>query len=387
MKKRVKASIIGTGFMGRVHLEAISRLGFVEVVALGTTNANRASRLANEFCIDRLETDYRQILDDPEIQVVHICTPTALHAQMVKDALLAGKHVLSEKPLATSVAEARDLVKLAKEKGVRNCTNHNLRFYPLVQQMRRLREQGELGEVLVVQGTYLQDYLLYETDWNWRLDSKDSGPSCAMADIGSHFCDMIEHITGIRITGLCADLNTFHPTHKRPKGSVETFAGKLETPQDSEEFTVDTEDYGAVLLHLGEGARGSLMAGEVFAGRKNRLNVEIYGTKASVSWNQERPEELWIGHRDSPNEILLKDPTLVAPEVRQFTALPAGHAEGYDDTFKNIFRRFYASVEDPSLAPDYPQFEDGLRQLLIIEAELASNKKRGWVDVPSVTEK
>jgi len=279
------------------------------------------------------------------------------------------------------------LVKLAKEKGVRNCTNHNLRFYPLVQQMRRLREQGELGEVLVVQGTYLQDYLLYETDWNWRLDSKDSGPSCAMADIGSHFCDMIEHITGIRITGLCADLNTFHPTHKRPKGSVETFAGKLETPQDSEEFTVDTEDYGAVLLHLGEGARGSLMAGEVFAGRKNRLNVEIYGTKASVSWNQERPEELWIGHRDSPNEILLKDPALVAPEVRQFTALPAGHAEGYDDTFKNIFRRFYASVEDPSLAPDYPQFEDGLRQLLIIEAELASNKKRGWVDVPSVTEK
>lgn len=385
MKKRVKAAVIGTGFMGRVHLEAISRLGFVEVVALGTTNANRASRLAREFCIDRLETDSRKILDDSEIQVVHVCTPTAQHAQMVKDALLAGKHVLCEKPLATSVAAARELASLAKQRNLRNCTNHNLRFYPLVQHMRRLREQGELGEILVVQGTYLQDYLLYETDWNWRLDSRDSGPSFAMADIGSHFCDMIEHITGLKITGLCADLKTFHPTHKRPKGSVETFAGKLEKPQDSEDFAVDTEDYGAVLLHLGEGTRGSLMAGEVFAGRKNRLNVDVYGTKAAVSWNQERPEELWIGRRDSPNQILLKDPALVTPEVRQFAALPAGHAEGYDDTFKNIFRRFYASVEDPSLAPDYPQFEDGLRQLVIIEAELASNRKRVWVDVPSVT--
>lgn len=387
MKKRVKTGIIGTGFMGRVHLEAISRLGYVEVLALATSEPERANWLAREFCIGRVETDYRKVLDDSEIQVVHICTPTAAHAQMVKDALLAGKHVLSEKPLATSVAAARELVKIAQDKGLRNCTNHNLRFYPLVQHMRRLREQGELGEILVIQGTYLQDYLLYETDWNWRLDSKDSGPSCAMADIGSHFCDMIEHISGIRITGLCADLNTFHPTRKRPKGWVESFAGKLVKPEAFEDYPVDTEDYGAVLLHFGEHARGSLMAGQVFAGRKNRLNVEIYGTKASVSWNQERPEELWIGYRNSNNQVLLKDPALVAPEARGFADLPAGHAEGYDDTFKNVFRRFYASVEDPSAAPEYPQFEDGLRQLMIIEAELASNKKRGWVDVPALTGK
>ena len=200
MKKRVRAAILGTGFIGRVHLEALCRLGFVEVAALATADHGQADRLAREYGVERVEHDYRRVLDDPDIDVIHVCTPTALHAQMVKDALLAGKHVLSEKPLATSVADAVELVELAKKQGVRNCTNHNLRYYPLVQHMRRMREQGELGEILVVQGQYTQDYLLYDTDWNWRLDSKDSGPSCAMADIGSHFCDMTEHVTGLRIT-------------------------------------------------------------------------------------------------------------------------------------------------------------------------------------------
>jgi predicted dehydrogenase len=382
--KRVKIGVIGTGFIGRVHLDAIGRVGFVQVCALASADLDQAHRLARDYGIDRVESDYRRILEDPEVQAVHVCTPTALHAQIVKDALLAGKHVLSEKPLATSVAAARELVELAKSKGVRNCCNHNLRYYPLVQHMRRLREEGELGEILVVQGTYSQDYLLYDTDWNWRLDSKESGPSCAMADIGSHFCDMTEYVTGLRISAVCADLNTFHKTRKRPKGTVETFAGKMLKPEDYQEFTVDTEDFGAVLLHIGEKARGSFTAGQVMAGRKNRLNVEVFGAKASVSWDQERPEELWIGNRNSNNQILLKDPALINPAARPFADLPAGHAEGYDDTFKNVFRRFYQSVEDPSVTPDYPQFIDGLRQLLIIEAELASNKKQGWVDVPSL---
>lgn len=382
MKKRVKAAILGTGFIGRVHLEALCRLGFVEVTALATADSNQATRLAEEYGVESVVSDYRRILDDPEVQVVHVCTPTALHAQMVKDALLAGKHVLSEKPLATSVADAREIVALAKEKGVRNCTNHNLRYYPLVQHMRKMREAGELGEILVVQGTYSQDYLLYDTDWNWRLNSQDSGPSCAMADIGSHFCDMTEYVTGLRITELCADLNTFHPKRKRAKGWTETFSGKTQKVQDYEEMAIDTEDFGAVLLHIGDRARGSFTAGQVMAGRKNGLTIEIFGTKAGLSWNQERPEELWIGNRNSYNQVLLKDPSLLAAEARPFADLPAGHAEGYDDTFKNVFRRFYKSVEDPSSTPEYPQFEDGLRQLLIIEAELASNRSRGWVNVP-----
>jgi predicted dehydrogenase len=384
MKKRVRVAILGTGFIGRVHLEALCRLGFIEVAALVTADQDQADRLAREYGVERVETDYRRVLDDPHIEVVHVCTPTALHAQMVKDALLAGKHVLSEKPLATSVADAVELVELAKKQGVRNCTNHNLRYYPLVQHMRRMREQGELGDILVVQGQYTQDYLLYDTDWNWRLDSKDSGPSCAMADIGSHFCDMTEHITGLRISELCAELNTFHSTRKRPTGWVESFAGKLrQGEQEYEEHAVDTEDYGAVLFCIGERARGSFSAGQVFAGKKNGLRIEVYGTKAAVAWDQERPEELWIGNRSSYNQILLKDPALLDPAARPFADLPAGHAEGYDDTFKNVFRRFYQAVEDPAVTPEYPQFEDGLRQLVIIQAELASSEKHGWVNVPA----
>jgi predicted dehydrogenase len=379
--KRVKAAIVGTGFVGRVHLEAACRLGFIDVCVLATADLDQANRLAREYGIDRVESDYHRVLADPEIQVVHICTPTALHARIIRDALHAGKHVLSEKPLATSVAAARELVALAKAKGVRNCTNHNLRYYPLAQHMRTMREQDVLGEILVVQGTYAQDYLLYDTDWNWRLDPKQSGPSCAMADIGSHFCDMTEYVTGLRISEVCADLNTFHKTRKRPTGWVESFAGKMEKPKEYQEFTVENEDFGAVMFHLGQRARGSFTCGQVFAGRKNYFQIEIYGTKGSIAWDQERPEELWIGNRDSYNQILLKDPALLDPGARLFADLPAGHAEGYPDTFKNVFRRFYQSVEDPSIQPVYPQFEDGLRQLMIIEAELKSNKSRGWVDV------
>jgi predicted dehydrogenase len=385
MNKRVKSAILGTGFIGRVHLEALCRLGFVEVAAVVSPDTAQAEALAREYGVERVEADYHRVLDDPNIDVIHVCTPTALHAHMVKDALLAGKHVLSEKPLATSVADAQELVALAKKQGVRNCTNHNLRYYPLVQHMHRMREEGVLGDILVVQGQYTQDYLLYDTDWNWRLDSKDSGPSCAMADIGSHFCDMTEYVTGLRITELCAELNTFHPVRKRATGWTETFSARTQPgQQEYAEQPVDNEDYGAVLLRIGDRARGSFSAGQVFAGKKNGLCIEIYGSKASVVWNQERPEELWIGNRDSYNQILLKDPALLDPAARPFADLPAGHAEGYDDTFKNVFRRFYQSVEDPAVAPEYPQFEDGLRQLMIIEAELTSSKQRAWVDVPAL---
>jgi len=381
MKKRVKTAILGSGFMGRVHLETLCRLGFVEVAAIVTADLDQANRIAEEYGVERVETDYRKVLADPEIQVVHICTPTAMHEHMIKDTLKAGKHILSEKPLATSVRGAQEIVDLAKQAGVRNCTNHTLRFYPLVQQMRRMREAGELGEIIAIQGTYAQDYLLYDNDWNWRLDSKDSGPSCAMADIGSHFCDMIEYVTGLRISRLCADLNTTHKVRRRPTGWVETFTGAMSKPQEYVEQTVDTEDYGAVMLRLGEKARGCFTAGQVFCGRKNHLVVEIYGSKGAVGWDQERPEELWIGNRDAYNGILLKDPSLVKPEVRAFADFPAGHAEGYPDTFKNVFRRFYKSVEDPAVTPEYPQFVDGLRQLKVIEAEIASSQKQGWVDV------
>jgi predicted dehydrogenase len=380
--KSIRTAIFGTGFMGRVHLEAVRRVESVEATAIAGRNEEAARRLGDAFSVPAT-TDYHAVLRDLTIDAVHICTPNAQHFSMAKDALQAGKHVICEKPLTTTVAEAEELVSLAARQGVRNCVCHNLRYYPMVQQMRRLREAGDLGEILVVQGTYSQDWLLYDTDWNWRIDAKAGGPLRCMADIGSHWFDMAEHITGLGVTSLCADLQTFHATRKQPKHSVETFANKLTGPEDYIETAVETEDFGAVLFRMGARTRGCVTASQVSAGRKNRLSIEIYGTKSSVAWDQERPDELWVGHRDVGNEIFLKDPSLLKPGARSYADLPGGHSEGYDDTFKQVFRRFYASIRTPG-APEYPQFVDGLRQLAILNAVLESHRRRSWMDVPGI---
>ena len=379
--KTIRTAIFGTGFMGRVHLEAVRRVEFVEAAAITGRNEEAARKLGAAFSVPAV-ADYRDILRDPAIDAVHICTPNAQHYSMAKDALQAGKHVICEKPLTTTVAEAQELVSLAAKQGLRNCVCHNLRYYPMVQQMRRLREAGDLGEILVVQGTYSQDWLLYDTDWNWRVDAKAGGASRCMADIGSHWFDMVEHVTGLRVTSLCADLQTFHATRKQPKHSVETFANKLLGPEDYIETPVETEDFGAVIFRMGARTRGAMTASQVSAGRKNCLSIEVYGTKSSVVWNQERPDELWQGHRDAGNEIFVKDPSLLKPEARSYADLPGGHSEGYDDTFKQVFRRFYASVRAPG-TPEYPQFVDGLRQMTILDAVLGSSRKRSWMDVPA----
>jgi predicted dehydrogenase len=363
----MKTAIIGSGFMGRVHLEAVRRLGSVEVVTVNS----------------RDEAALQQMFADPTIHAVHICTPNHIHFSLAKAALEAGKHVLCEKPLATSVADATALEILAKAKGLRNCTCQNLRYYPMVQHMRCMREAGELGEILAVQGTYSQDWLLYDTDWNWRIDEQVGGASRTLADIGSHWCDMAEHVTGQKITSVCADLQTFHKTRKRPKGIVESFAGKTLAPEDYDSVPIQTEDFASVMLQMTERARGAFTVSQVSAGRKNRLNIEIYGSKCGVAWDQERPDELWIGNRNSANQVILKDPSLLKPGAQPFADLPGGHSEGYDDTFKQVFRRFYASIEDPTAKPEYPQFADGLRQLKILEAELASHASRAWTQVPA----
>jgi predicted dehydrogenase len=382
--KPIRTAIVGTGFMGRVHLEAVRRTEGVEVAAIVGRTEDAAQRLGAGFGVPLMKADYREVLRDRTIDAVHVCTPNAQHYSMTKDALETGKHVLCEKPITTAVREAEELVSLAAKQGLRNCVCHNLRYYPMVQQMRQLREAGELGEILVVQGTYSQDWLLYDTDWNWRADSKVSGPSRCMADIGSHWFDLAEHLTGLRVTSLCADLQTFHRTRKRPKHSVETFANKLMGPEDYIETPVDTEDFGAVIFRMGTRTRGCMSASQVSAGRKNGFRMEIYGSRSSVAWNQERPDELWVGHRDSGNALFVKDPSLLLPGARGFADLPGGHSEGYDDTFKQVFRRFYASIGSSGTA-EYPQFVDGLRQLKILDAVLESHRARKWVDVPAAT--
>src|SRR5713226_127890 len=381
--KKLKTAVLGTGFMGRVHTEGIRRLGNGEVAAIAASSDEKARKFADELGVERSTGDYRTLLKDPEINAVHVCTPNALHFPMAKAALEAGKHVLCEKPLATSVEEAQQMVDLARAKNLANCTFHNLRYYPMVQHIRRMREAGELGEIYCVQGTYSQDWLLYDTDWNWRIDSSANGRSRAFADIGTHWCDMIEHVTGLRITSVCADLQTFHKTRKRPKGSIETFAGKMTKPEDYDVVPIDTEDYAAVLLRLGDRTRGAFTVSQVSAGRKNRLAIEIYGTKGSAAWDQEKPDELWLGQRNSPNQVIVKDPSLLHEKARPYADLPGGHSEGYDDTFKQVFRRFYKTVADRSAPVEYAQFVDGLRQLQILDKVLESSSKHAWTDVPA----
>ena len=367
--------------MGRVHAEAIRRLGNVDIVAVAAISEDEASRFGQSIGVGRTTADYQAIVADPEIEALHVCTPNALHYPVAMAAMRAGKAVLCEKPLTVSEAEARDLVRTAANQGVANCVNHNLRYYPVVQHIRRMIEDGDLGEILVVQGTYSQDWLLYDTDYNWRIDAKENGPLRVTGDIGSHWMDLAQHLTGMKITALCADLQIFHKTRKRPKVAIETFAGKTLRPEDYEEVPIETEDFASCLVRFGDRARGAYTVSQVSAGCKNRFQIEIFGARCGAIWNQERPDELWIGHRNQASQIVLKDPSLLKPAAATYADLPGGHGEGYGDTHKQVFRRFYKKIADPSAPVEYPTFAEGLWGMHLLEKVIESNQKQGWVTV------
>lgn len=379
--EKLRVAVIGTGFVGRVHVENIRRQADAAVVAIADQTEEIAAGFGRSLGVARTTGNYRDLLDDPSIDAVHICTPNKTHYPIAKDAIEAGKNVICEKPLAMTAAEASRLVALARSRNVVHATSYNLRFYPNVAQMRSMVETGKVGEILAVQGSYVQDWLFYDTDYNWRLEPEVGGSSRAVADIGSHWCDLLEHVTGRRIKAVCAELATFHPIRKKPKRPIETYAGKMLQPEDYEDRPIGTEDFAAVLLRFDGRARGSFTVNQVAAGRKNRLLMEIYGTRCGLTWDGERPNELWIGRRDGNNQLLIKDPSLLEPGARGFADLPGGHAEGYADTFKQFFRRFYAACRDPALAGELPGFDAGLRQLQLVEAVLRSNSQGGWLDV------
>ncbi len=383
--QKIKTAIVGTGFMGKVHAENVRRLGNVEIAAVVGSRPETAQKFADSACIPIATSNIEDVLNNSDIRAVHICTPNVDHFPMSRAAIDAGKAVLCEKPLTMNVEQARLLVEAANAKHAVNCVQHNLRYYPVVQQIRQMIAAGDLGDILIVQGTYSQDWLLYETDWNWRLDSKENGKLRVMGDIGSHWMDMIQHLTGLPISAVCADLATFHKTRKRPRGSVETFSGKRSTLTDYDTFPVDTEDFGIVMLRLGERARGAFTVSQMSAGCKNRFAFEIFGTKAGVAWNQEQPDSLWIGHRNEPNQLIIKDGSLLYPAAAAFADLPGGHSEGYDDSHKQVFKRFYARVENPSAPIDYPTFEDGLRGMILLEKVAESAAKQTWVQLKAAS--
>ena len=379
-KQVIRTAIVGTGWMGKVHLEAIRRLGYVEASVIVASSQRKAEEFAYQWGLPRATADYQEVLSDPAIQTVHICAPNDLHFRMASDALAAGKHVVCEKPLANTVEEGEALVKQAAATGLANCCFFNVRSYPHARQMRFLVQKGELGELWALQGTYSQDWLFHDTDWNWRIDA---GASRTFADIGSHWCDLAEFVTGHRIASVCADMHTVHPIRKKSAESVETFAGKTQHGSDFTEVPVKSEDFANVIFRMDNGARGAMTVSQISAGRKNRVFIELFGSKRGMAWNAEEPDQLWLGERDEPNRIQIKDPSMMDPAIREFADFPGGHSEGFDDTFKQTARQFYNTVQNRAAEVNYPTFADGLRQLKVLDAVLASVRTRGWVEVKS----
>jgi len=382
--EKIKVGVVGTGFIGPAHVEALRRLGTVEVVALAECSDAIAKEKAQMLGIDRHYGDYRKLLADDQIRSVHICSPNYLHYEMAKAALEAQKHVICEKPLAVSIPQAEELVQLADAKALVNAVNFNIRYYPMNRQMKTMVEKGDIGQIFAVRGSYLQDWLFHPTDYNWRLEPELSGQSRAVADIGSHWMDLIEYITGLKITEVCADFATFHKIRKKPLKPVETYAGKVLKPEDYQDVPINTEDYATVLFRFENDARGVMTVNQVAAGRKNRLYFEIDGSKQALEWESETPNQIWIGRRDADNEIMMRDPSLVYPESAELIAYPGGHNEGFPDTFKQLYKEVYGYISGQKTGPaSYPTFRDGLRELVLCESIMKSNQTRAWVKIPS----
>ncbi|MEA3440099.1 MAG: Gfo/Idh/MocA family oxidoreductase [Chloroflexota bacterium] len=379
--KGLRVGVVGAGFIGPAHVEALRRHG-IEVVGLCEESAERAAERAEGLRLKAYPT-FEAMIEDPTLNVIHITSPNFLHYPQAKAALLAGKHVVCEKPLAMDTEESAELVALAKEKNLVNAVNFNIRFYPLSQQARTMIQSGDIGDVYIVQGSYLQDWLLFPSDWNWRLEPELGGDMRAVADIGSHWLDLLTFITGQEVESVFADFKTFLPVRQKPTTPPDTFSGKLEKTIEYVEQPIHTEDYATVLLRFNGGARGVLTVSQVSAGRKNRLYYEIDGSKSALAWNSERPNELWVGHRDRPNEILMKDPALLDPQASQYASYPGGHNEGFPDTFKQLYLSVYRYIDagDFNRKPDFATFEDGHQELLMGEAILKSAREKRWVDV------
>ncbi|WP_114750624.1 Gfo/Idh/MocA family protein [Pleomorphovibrio marinus] len=380
--ERIKVAVVGTGFIGPAHIEALRRLPNIEVAALCEVSEELAKEKAALLGIPKALL-FEDMLKDKSIQAVHICTPNFLHYAQSKAVLESGKHVVCEKPLATKILEAEELVKLADSSGLVNAVHFNLRYYPMVRQMKTLRENGELGDIYSIMGSYLQDWLYLKTDYNWRLEPDKSGDSRAIADIGSHLLDLTEYVTGLKITEVMADFSTVHKTRLKPLRPVETYTGKMLKESDYKEVEINTEDHATVMLRFDNGHKGSATVSQVNAGRKNRLNIEIAGSKSNFEWCSEKPNELWIGKRETPNQHLLKDPSLFTPEAAGLISFPGGHNEGFPDTSKQMFKEVYAAIAEGKQPekPTFPTFADGYRELLICERIIESHKKQAWVKI------
>ena len=376
----LRAAVIGAGFVGRAHIEALRRLG-VPVTGVVGSSPERAEAARSSLRLPRAYRSLQELASDSEVHVVHICTPNYLHFEQATALLRAGKHVMCEKPLAMDTRQSAALIDLAQKQLRVGGVTYNLRYYPLCQEARALIQRGAIGEPRLVRGGFLQDWLFYPNDWNWRLETELGGELRAVSDIGTHWLDLIMWLTGRKVTQVCADLATVIPVRKRPRGRVETFQKAGEVASD--DVKIATDDYASVLLRFEHNLRGVMTVSQVSAGRKAFLEFEINGSEGSLSWNSESPNRLWIGRRNQANQELLKDPALMSPEARGYSAYPGGHTEGYPDTFRQLFKDFYAYIENGghSQPPVFPTFQTGHEELVLCEAIARSARERRWLSI------
>ncbi|MBQ2890860.1 MAG: Gfo/Idh/MocA family oxidoreductase [Clostridia bacterium] len=380
--KKINVGILGMGYIGESHIEAVRRIGYCNLYAVADTNFELAKKKADFYGIEKCCSSIEELLNDPKVDVIHNCTPNFLHTEINKKIIESGKHLFSEKPLSKNYEEAKELLEVHKKHPeVVAAVNFNYRMNPLVQDMRGRIERGAIGDVRIISGNYLQDWLLYDTDYSWRLEPEVSGISCCIADIGSHLMDLVQHVTGHKITEVMADLATMIPVRKKPVSQTQTFTSAV--PAEYEEKKVENEDYGAVLFKTDKGARGVYHASELCAGHGCYFGVEINGSKASLRWNQEENDRLWVGHRDEDNRLVVRNPNNISPEGRSCTALAMGHPEGWNDAFKGNIYSFYDYIVkgDFNAKPVFATLEEAANIVRLTEAIVKSSEKRRWIEI------
>jgi predicted dehydrogenase len=382
-KKRIGMGLVGPGFVATHHIDAVRRLGDVDVVAIAASSQAAADRKAAELRVNKAYGYYQDLIDDPDIEVVHNTTPNYLHLEVSMAAIKAGKHVISDKPLALTYAECSVLRDAAERAGVVNVVTFNYRGNPLVQQARLMTAKNDIGQLFFLHGRYMQDWMADDRVYSWRLDPEKAGPSSALADIGSHWCDLAQHLSGLKIVAVLAEMTTVIKTRYASVVPQEAFSGKEVKAVNPVEIGV--EDLASVLLRFDNGVKGCLTVGQVTAGHKNGLEIELNGRTGSLRWNQENQNELWVGRYDASNSVLTSDPPLL-DGARQYTHLPAGHQGGWSDAFRNVVDDAYTWIRangDPNARPaTICTFADACQVCAVIEAMLRSHQAGGvWETV------
>jgi len=381
--KKIKVGLIGTGYIGKVHLEILRRIPGVEIAGVADSDQGLARSVAEALEIPEVYLDASALLEDPRVDVVHNCAPNDVHFEFNKKAILAGKDVLSEKPLALDSKESAELVKLAAEHKTLTAIDFCYRYYPVVQEAAARVRRGDLGEVRAFVGHFLQDWLFYDTDYSWRLDPRAAGRANVIADLGSHWCDLVQFITGRKIVEVMADLHTCIPKRKKPKAGPLSFSTQKNVPYDEVEVTLD--DYAAMFLRLDNGARGNFTTCQVCAGRKVDLELQVFGSKESYAWSHVHPNALWVGHREKGNELFYESSQLQVEETQKYAALPTGHPMGYHDAVYNFFRDYYAALaakrEGRPFEARFPDFRTGHEEMRVIDAAVESSRSGRWVKI------